>query len=492
LVVQASPDATFAKVNVSGSTTLNGGTAVIEFVSGKYKPGQYAIIVSSGGVSGQFANLITGGLVSGFRNPHLAYDAHDVFLVLDPSTITILPSFTSNQQAVAGGINNAILAGANPSDSFNVLLNLTGSQLTTALTELEGTTPGGANIAANQLMTGFLSLMLHPSGGTPQGTQAPSGGLNNYAAEAAGFPREVADAYAAAMPVKARPAGTAFTSGWSTWAAAYGGATHVGGQADVGTADTKAQAYAVAGGAEYKFSPQTALGFALAGGGTSWGLSQGLGTGGGDAFQIGGYATHNFGAAYVAGALAYAWHDMHTDRTVAIGGTEQLHASFRAQAFGGRIESGYRLTNAWLNVTPYGALQAQTFRTPSYSEVAQSGLGAFALSYASRSATTTRTELGAWFDKPFALGPDRLLSLKGRLAWAHDHSTDPTLNAVFQTLPGSNFAVNATSMPSDLALVSAGAELKLAGNWSVGAKFDGEFSGRSQSYAGTGAIKWTW
>jgi len=221
-------------------------------------------------------------------------------------------------------------------------------------------------------------------------------------------------------------------------------------------------------------------------------LSQGLGTGAGDAFQIGGYATHNFGPAYFAGALAYAWHDMHTDRNVTFAGTEQLHASFRAQSFGARIESGYRLSNAWLNVTPYGALQAQTFRTPAYSEIAQSGLGAFALSYASRSATATRAELGAWFDKPFALAPDRLLSLKGRLAWAHDHSTDPTLGAVFQTLPGSNFAVNTTAMPTDLALVSAGAELKFAGNWSVGTKFDGEFSNRSQSYAGTGVLKRTW
>ena len=195
---------------------------------------------------------------------------------------------------------------------------------------------------------------------------------------------------------------------------------------------------------------------------------------------------------YVSGSIAYAWHDMHTDRTVTAVGTEQLHAGFRAQGFGGRIEGGYRLATAWLDVTPYGALQVQTFHTPAYSEVVQAGLGAFALSYGSRNTTATRTELGAWFDKPFALAPDRLLSLRGRLAWAHDHSTDPTLNAVFQTLPGSNFTVNTTAAPRDLALVTAGAELKLASNWSIGSKFDGEFSDRSQSYAGTGVIKRAW
>ena len=150
------------------------------------------------------------------------------------------------------------------------------------------------------------------------------------------------------------------------------------------------------------------------------------------------------------------------------------------------------MANAWLNVTPYGALQVQTFRTPSYSEVAQSGPGVFALSYNSRSTTATRTELGAWLDKPFLLAPDRVLSVRGRVAWAHDHSSDDTLGAVFQTLPGSNFIVSATAAPRDLALVSAGAELKFAGNWSVGGKFDGEFSNRSQSYAGSGTLKRVW
>jgi outer membrane autotransporter protein len=482
-----------SKANVSGTAALD-GTVFANFASGaRYKAGQYTILTATGGVTGAFATLNTLGLgaSSGVRNPRLAYDADDVFLVLDPTAISILSGFTGNQQGVANGINNAINGGATSNDSFNTLLSFTGTQLTNALTQLEGTTPGGATIAATQMMNGLLSLMLHPSGGPPQQTQGGSGGPIGYAAEG-GFPREVAEAYAAVMPVKAPEAQISFAQRWSTWAAAFGGTAHVSGQADPGTADTNARAFAVAGGAEYKLSPSTVLGFALAGGGTSWGLSQGLGTGAGDAFQIGGYGTHNFGAAYLSGAVAYAWHDMHTDRTVTAVGTEQLHAAFRAQGFGGRIEGGYRLNTPWIGVTPYGALQVQTFHTPAYSETAQSGPGAFALSYDSRNATATRTELGAWFDKPFALAPDRVLSLRGRLAWAHDHSTEPTLNAVFQTLPGSSFTVNATAAPQDLALVSAGAELKFASNWSISAKFDGEFSGRSQSYAGTGVIKRVW
>jgi len=495
-LVQGAAPSIFGKTNVTGTATLTGANAFVTFASGAYKAGTYTLLTANGGLNGtQFASFNTLGLsnTSGIRNPHLTYDANDVFLVLDVGTVSILPGFTSNQAAAANGINNAVNAGANPNNSFLTVLGFTGTQLTNALTQFEGTTPGGATIAAVQLMNGFLNLMQHPAGGPPQISQGGfGGGMLPYAAEASALPREVQEAYAAAMPVKAAPAQTPFASRWTTWAAGFGGTGHVNGQAGVGTADTDARAYAIAGGAEYKLSRDTALGFALAGGGTSWGLSQNLGTGAGDAFQIGGYATHNFGAAYLSGAVAYAWHDMHTDRTVTAVGAEQLHASFRAQGFGGRFEGGYRVAHAWVNVTPYGALQVQTFRTPSYSEIAQSGAGAFALSYASRSTTATRTELGAWFDKPFVVATDRVLLLRGRLAWAHDHSSDPTLNALFQTLPGSNFGVNTTAMPSNLALVTAGTELKFASNWSIGAKFDGEFSDHSQTYTGTGVIKRVW
>jgi hypothetical protein len=40
--------------------------------------------------------------------------------------------------------------------------------------------------------------------------------------------------------------------------------------------------------------------------------------------------------------------------------------------------------------------------------------------------------------------------------------------------------------------MSAGAEYRLANNMSIGAKFDGEFAGTSQTYAGTGTVRYVW
>ena len=51
-------------------------------------------------------------------------------------------------------------------------------------------------------------------------------------------------------------------------------------------------------------------------------------------------------------------------------------------------------------------------------ESATSGSNAFALAYNSNEMTATRTELGAWFDKTFALNSTSLMTLRTRAAWA--------------------------------------------------------------------------
>jgi len=135
-------------------------------------------------------------------------------------------------------------------------------------------------------------------------------------------------------------------------------------------------------------------------------------------------------------------------------------------------------------------LQAQDFQTPSYSETDVTG-GGFGLSYAAMSATDIRSELGARFDDPAVIGGLPLL-LRARVAWAHDWVSNPALSAVFETLPGTNFVVNGAPMPQNSALTSAGAELFIAPHLTLLAKFDGEFAPGSQTYAGSGTLRYSW
>jgi uncharacterized protein with beta-barrel porin domain len=106
-------------------------------------------------------------------------------------------------------------------------------------------------------------------------------------------------------------------------------------------------------------------------------------------------------------------------------------------------------------------------------------------------ATDVRTELGSRFDAP-TLVYDKPLVVYGRIAWAHDFGSNPALSAGFQTLPGTNFTVFGAPIPHDSALTTAGAQLFLTPNWSLIAKFDGEFASGSQTYAGSGTLRCTW
>ena len=141
-------------------------------------------------------------------------------------------------------------------------------------------------------------------------------------------------------------------------------------------------------------------------------------------------------------------------------------------------------------MTPYAALQAQDFHAPAYSESDLTG-GGFGLSYAAMNATDVRTELGARLDSPQVIGGMPLL-LRARVAWAHDSVGNPSLSAAFQTLPGSSFTVNGAPMPQNSALTSAGAEFYISPRWTLLAKFDGEFASGSQTYAGTGTLRYVW
>jgi outer membrane autotransporter protein len=230
------------------------------------------------------------------------------------------------------------------------------------------------------------------------------------------------------------------------------------------------------------------VGVALAGGGTSWSLANALGGGKSDAFQAGVYGATKYGPAYLAAAFAFTNHWMSTDR-FAVG--DHLTASFNAQSYGGRIESGYRFATWYGGVTPYAAIQAQSFHTPGYTETDAIANG-FALAFGSRDATDTRTELGARFDRVLALYPNAVLALRGRVAWAHDWVSNPTLVPMFQALPGASFIVSGATPAQNSALASAGTELRLANGVSLLAKFDGEFASHSSTYAGTGAVRYTW
>lgn len=468
------------------SATLTGGTVAVTTLAGAYNPStQYTILSTTAGLTGSFAGVTVSGYNPQLFASSLSYDGFNVFLTLNYNNAAFLSiAQTQNQKEVAG----ALSAFGSNLPFLSSFAGQSDAQLRYNLDQLSGEAATGAQQGAFQFTSQFLGLMLDPFVSGRGGMSAGDTALG-FSPERAALPEDIALAYnkvLGAPPTKA----PAFAERWTAWGTAFGGTNRTGGDPVViGSHDLNARAAGVAAGADYHVSRDALVGFALSGGGTKWDLAQAIGGGKSDAMQLGVYTAVRTGPAYFAASLAVANHWMSTDRLAPF--SNRLTAKFDAQTVGGRIEGGYRFTTSLGGITPYAAAQAQTFRTPTYTEADLSGSG-FGLTYQGRTASDIRSELGARFDRAMLVTPNSILTLRGRAAWAHDWVSDPAINAAFQALPGASFIVNGAAPARDAALASAGAELKFSNGVTLSAKFDGEFAARGTTYSGTAGLRYAW
>ncbi len=471
--------ATVSSAIVNGAATLSNGVVQAQFAPGSYAARQYTILSASGGLGGtQFAGVT--GNPAGFATA-LAYQGNDVTLNLTAQLGFGAGSLATSQQNVANTLNTYFNNGGALPPQFVTLFGLTGESLRNGLGQTSGEPSASVSTSTFMAWNSFFNMIFDPFAQN-------RGGFDAYAAVSprgdlkSGMVTKAPEAPAVADPFAAR---------WRVWGGGYGGSATTDGNAQTGSHDTTSRAYAFAAGADHWLAPDTLVGFALAGGGTSFGLDQGLGGGTSDMFQASIYARQNWGAAYLMGAFGYGWQDFTLNRTVSIAGTDKLEADFNASTLAGRAEGGWRFGGPMAGITPYAALQVASLNLPGYTERATSGGNAFALSYAGRTDTQTRSEFGARFDYAVPIQA-ALLTLRGRAAWAHDYNTDRIANAGFLALPGTAFTVYGAQPDADSLLVSAGAEFAFLNGFSIAGSFEGEFSGNTQSYAGKGAIRYRW
>lgn len=467
--------------NVAGNAALD-GTVAAAFATGSTVLPQYRIM-QVGSHSGSFSGVVApGGLVG-----TITTDPNNVYLnfTLDWSSKYNL---NINQRNVATTLQNfynshgtipAAFAGLSPG----------------GLTQVSGELGTGSQQATFAAMNLFVGLLTDPfvagrSGGTGGNAGAQSFADEQTSLAYARRSGSARDAFAK-LPVKADVArNDLLDNRWSVWGAAFGGGSNTDGNAVLGSNAAAARAFGFAAGADFRITRETIAGFAVAGGATSFSVA-GTGSGRSDMFQAGAFVRHNRGPAYVTAAAAWGWQDVTTDRTVTVAGFERLRAQFNANAVTGRLEGGYRHVTPWMGVTPYAAAEFTSYFLPAYAEQVLAGPGNFALNYSARDVTTARTELGVRLDRSWAM-QSALLTLRGRLAWAHDFTTDRSIAPQFQTLPGTSFVVYGAAQPHNSALTTASAEMKWMNGWSAATTFEGQFSDISQSYAGKGIVRYSW
>ena len=478
--------------NVSGAATLGGATVVANYANGSYISKQYTILRQHQWHVRHAHQHQSAGEFLG-----RAELRHHARLSRPDADFTTAPAFGNGLNSNKNNVGNALTNFFNTTGGIPLVF---GALSPNGLAQAAGEAATGSQQTTFNAMGMFMGLLTDPfivgrgdgatGGAGASGFAEENDAANAYAANGKRRSKGERDAYAAIYR-KAPPMAETFAQRWSVWAAGYGGSQTTDGNAVLGSNTATSRIYGTAVGADYRFSPFTLAGFAFAGGGTNFSVANGFGTGRSDLFQAGAFIRHNVGPAYISAALAYGWQDITTDRTVTIAGVDQLRAKFNANAWSGRVEGGYRLVTQGFGLTPYAAGQFTTFELPNYGEAVVSGANTFALAYAAKSVTATRSELGLRSDKSFAM-PDGIFTLRGRLAWAHNFNPDRSIAATFQTLPGASFVVNGAGQARDAALTTASAEIKWLNGWSAAATFEGEFSHVTRSYAGKGVVRYTW
>lgn len=449
-------------IDIAGEAALAGALDV-KLGTADLQDNRYNVL-TAGEVTGTFGSLnLTPVYLMPFAlatlNAQLEYTATGVDILFD-SDIGGDEDLNINQSNVAAAFDRYYNGGGKIPEEFVPLLGMSGSTLLSTLDDLSGEV--GSTGGANQMQQGqgaFLGLMLEGSG--PQGTALAATSIYGMTV----------------MPT----AGEAPSSGWTMWGSAFGGKSSLPGESAAGSHDTDTDLIGLATGWDYAVSSDTMVGFAIAGGGTRWDLADGLGNGESTFLQFGARGTQRIGSSYLAFAGAYAWHWMETERN-ALGDT--LEADFAASSLAGRIEGGHRFGETGdLGLTPYAALIAQASFLPDYEE---SG-GSAALAFESRTATSLRSELGLRLDHTADT-----IRLDAGLAWAHDWSSEASVEAAFRSLPGASFTVNGAESPENLALVTAGAEFGIGSQTTLSARFDGEFGKDYSTYGGTLALSYNW
>ena len=394
---------------------------------------------------------------------------------------------TDNEQAVIDAINDYLDNGGTLPLGFLILDLLSPEELADLLEQIGGETGTGATPSINQSMDSFLNLVTGSHGPgmsiAPSPGEAPSPGTVSVLGYG---------------PLLEPAGGTAFEGfdaspvypgvpQWTIWAAGFGGSSLTEGNTSTGSHDRTVHDYGVALGLDYQLTEEALVGIAVSAGGTDFALADGMGSGSSQMLQGAIYGRADGGTAYISGALAYAYHDVSTERSINVAGLDTFEAKFGAQNIGGEIEVGYHL--GWF--TPYAAVRGQTVFTPAYDETTTSGASTFALGYAENQTLSARIEVGAMVDweASFETGT---IGLHLGAAWAHGLYADNDVEAEFLALPGSPFIIEGAKPAQDSVLLSAGAEIGFDSGFTLAGTINGELSENVQSYGGSLKLSQTW
>lgn len=424
------------QVVVQGNTVLNGGSLRVLAASGRYSTDtSYTILTSAGGVTGAFTEA-TSNLA--FLDPTLSYSADDVSLRFERNAVQFASvATTRNQASVARALETLPATNA----AVGAVLSSTRDTAGLGFDQLSGeifSSTATALIEDSHLIRDAATERLRVSSGS-QDPAVWSRGIGEWGdidgnGNASGIDRDTRGILFGGDTTLANPLASAgFPESFRLGALFGYSRSNVDG--DVSRSSVESDNYHV--------------GFY---GGTEWG-----------------------NLSYRSG-LAYSFHDVQANRSIAFAGFgDSTSASYDASTFQSFGELAYRYNLDTVTLEPFAALANVRLHTDGFMEQGADGR----LRVGSESTNTTFTTVGLRASTPLdMIGPQA--SLSGTLGWCHAFGDIETVGT--RSFVGSDsFLIAGVPIAKNAALIEAGFDYAVNDKATLGLSYHGQFGDGTSS-----------
>lgn len=431
-------------IDVTGRTTIEGGTVMSIGANGEYRPEtDYTIIHSAGGVDGEFGTVTSN---FAFLDPTLTYGATDVVLTLERNdTAFDKVGGTYNERSAARGAESLGYGNA----LYDAIVMLDEATARATFAQIGGEVHAstfGVLIDNSRFVRDAVGERLRAAAGETAGQ-----GMSVLSYDAGG-PQPVA----------------ADTEKFAVWGTSFGSWADVDG--DGNASGLTSTVGGMLAGADAAVGDNWRVGVLAGYSQTSVDLDDLASNADSDNFHLGFYAGTRSGPLGLRFGVAHTWHSIDTTRHVSIPSfNEKLTADYDAsttQLFG---ETGYRFETGRGALEPFLGLAYVHLDNDGFSEDG----GATALDSEGDELDTFFTTLGLRASTSFEFG-SVLATLHGTLGWQHA-SGDVVPEAALAFSGGDAFTIRGTPIAENVAILKAGLDFAATGNATLGISYSGQF-----------------
>jgi autotransporter-associated beta strand protein len=470
----------------AANATLNGGTVKVMAGSGSYVPGtSYAILTTTGNITGKFNNSIISDLV--FLQAGLSYTANAVNLQLTRNGTSFgSVANTPNQRAVASGL--AGLGTGHPVVGALLQQNVAGAQQ--AFDALSGEAHASSQTAliVNALAVGDTvnSRLLQPYGfsAAPATSQVTGFADDSYASlnYADGKAPVKAPWMARKAPVPVVPPVV-----YATWAQGIGSWLDRNGNGNA--ANLTSSSGGVISGIDATWMGLWRFGVAGGYSHSDINVNARASSLDVDSYHVSIYGGARQGRFGLQGGFVYSWNDIASSRQVAFPGFMQTvladYSAGTTQFFGELNYQYYFTGTAWLET--FAGSNYLRHETDAFNETG----GAAALAVAHQTQDVTYTTLGLRAAALLGQSGEATFVGRGTLGWRHAFGdVDSAVLASFAG--GTPFNVTGVPIAADTVLSEAGIDMNFRQNMTLGLSWSGQFAEGASENRVNGKFVYRW